>query len=700
MQFRSVRAMSLLSAAAVSALAGSTFGAQYGVAGSVSVPLSTTDDTAAMNPITYNSAGLLVQTIQEATVPNGNFQGAGTPYLVGTFGSTTGTGPFSSSTTYTAYYYNPLAGLHFFGQYNSSSTDQYLGNGNTNSFNTPGGATVPLFTHTVNLTGENASGQVIANEGIEAPDTKTLSIFGRHAFQYSIATNSYVSLGLGGSVPSTAIGSSGASYGVDYTYTNTSSNSVTGVYSFANSANIDAAGDVSGSQNRFFAYGGAAQTSTTATLGTSTWFYNAATNATVETGLTGVGYSYARTFTGTGAGTGTFASNNDRGVNGGYSAGTATPYVDTGDSVAHSIGTEPWLYSSTTNTVTPVSLYQSGIVPSVAGSALTYSYSYPVSYNNSANTLTFSGNDRSGTIAALNSLGQVGGNSTLYQAASGSTSKGQDSFIYTPTTNAYQQVGLISNGFAGGGTSSFVSAAGARNSTLLFLNNAGASAGTSTQYVSASAGGSGNNSSSAVPWFTPAAGPTIQIGLTDSYHTANTSGYTYTGGGVSELTNTGLVAGTAARYAPGTASSLGTDPFIYDSNTGTTYDLDPFTNTPGSYFLGSVTYLSESGLAVGEYKTNSAAPYSAFEWSETGGFVDLTSATSLLYTPYQTLINAYSVDPTGNTIYVTVGTLNNGNATMTGIAVLSTAVPEPASLAVLAGAVALSCSRRRRVAVG
>ena len=697
MQGSSQRVLKLLSVAAAFGLHGVAFGQSYQVAGSVGVPLTTTDDTAAAHPITYGSAGLLVQTLQVATVPNGNYQGAGTPYLVGTFGSTTGTSAQSSSTTYTAYYYNPTVGLHFFGQYSVNSPDHYLGNGNFNTYQTPGGVSVPLYTHTVNLTGNNAAGQVIANEGIEATDTKTLSIFGRHAFRFDIPTDTYVALGLGNATPDTTIGASGASFGVNYSYTNLSAGTSTGVYSFSNSANIGATGNVSGTTSRYFAYGGAVQTSTTATLGTSTWFYNAANNTTTETGLTGPGYNYARTFTGAGAGTGTFVTNNDRGTRGGFSVGTATSYVDTGDSVAHSTGAEPWLYSAATGTASPVSLYQSGITPTVAGSVLSYAYSNPASFNNSSNTASFSGSNRSGSVAALNSVGQVGGNSTLYQAGT-STSKGQDAFVYTPgAATPYRQVGLTSNGFAANGTSSFVSTAGVRSSTLSYLNVAGQSVGTSTQYVSSGAAGAGNASNNSVAWFAPAATPAVQIGLFDTYHTATTAGYTYTSSSVNELTDSGLVGGSSGRFAPGTATSLGSDPWIYDATTGITTNLDPFANSPTAYFSGSITYLSETGLAVGQYKTNSAASFSAFAWTPTSGFIDLTTAAGLSTgtSPFQTLINGFSINPDG-TIYATAGTLNNGTASQTGIAVLTVAVPEPATLSIAAVGAALLAGRRRR----
>jgi hypothetical protein len=674
--------------------------AQYQIAGSFSVPITASDDTAANLQLTYGN--MLIQTIQEVTVPNGNYQGANTPYLVGTLGSTT-LEAHSSSTTYTAFYYSATTGLQFFGQYNASSSAQYLSNAAT--YNAGGGAPIVyLDYHTIALFGENSSGEVIAYEGIEDPNSTSSGVLGRHAFGYNIVSNTYTSLGLSGVGSPTAVGPSGASYAANFNYTN-NNGATTGTYSSSTPDNIDTAGEISGTTSRYYGWSGVAQSSTTS-LGTSTWFYSPP-GGTVETGLYGTGYNYLKSFSD--GGTGTFATESDKGVNAGYSVGTATCYLDTGTGSANQDGTQAWEYSRATNTTTPIGLYAAGQTPNIAGFGSNYNGSaISYSYNYTSGTTTVS-TDRSSSITALSSTGQVGGNDSYYFGAA-SGSKGQIAWVYTPVLGTYKQVGLTSNGFASGGTTSYVNLSAASSSTVSFINKVGTSVGYSTEYLSSGPSGSGTVTSMNEAWYTPAGGTTVPIGPTDSYHTAVSATYgSYISSSVSELTDSGLVGGTSTRYTPGTTTSNGTDPWVFDPSAngglGGYFILDPYANS-NSYFLGSITYLSDGRYAVGEYKLNSSASYSAFAWSELSGFVDLGSATPELSEPpysdsnsnIQAFVNAFSVDDGGDTVYTTAGYVLNGLTTVDGAAVLSGTlpVPEPATLSVVAGLAAASLLRRRR----
>ncbi len=715
MPVRKLRAASLIAASACAVFAGRA-SAQYTIAGSYSFGPNGnpgTDDTGPNqtgNAVVDSSA--LFQSYgapAQAVVPGSYIQGAGSPYAIGTVGSKiqTGTGfqgP-SYTTSTTAFYYSPTTGFNYFGQYNTSTNIQYVDTGATTNYSTgsPSATFVSTDSHYVSLSAENAVGQAVGSEQINSLDSKTNGIDGQHAFLFTIPTNTGTGLGL----TSLSVGSTGASYAVNFNYSNISSTTSQATYEYSSAVGIDNLGDASGQSSRYFAYGGDYQSTTpslTGTLGTSAFFYNSKTQTSVETGLYGPGYSYQKTIASLSGlndgGTGTYASNTDRGINNGYQVGTVTPYIDNGNSTGTSLGTEGWTYSPATGT-TPVSLYQSGLTPNIAGFGTSYngsalSYSYAVT--SSVNSAT--GNYRSTTITALNASGLVGGNSSYY--AAGSTSaKGTDSWIYTPATQSYQQVGLLTNGFASGGTSSFVNLSAQRSSNIAYINAGGASVGTSTEYLSSGPGGAGSTGTTTVSWFTPAGGSSIQIGPTDANHTAVSSTLgSYVNDSVTIVTDTGYVAGSATRYLANSTTTNGTDAWVYNSNTGELDILDPNPNSTTA-FTSQISYLAPNGIAVGEYKVGSNGYYQAFAWSAYSGFIDLTSDTPETDPNITELTDAISYNPVTGTI-ITTGQYVSGGVAETpggGVAYLTgapIAVPEPASLAVIGGLAAAGLLRRRR----
>jgi hypothetical protein len=735
---RKIRVVSLLASATLAGLAGSVFG-QYQILGSYSIGdtqsptnpnifgntgtnadgVPYTDDTGPNGtgtPVTYNSTLFQSYASTQAVIPSGYIQSAGSPYAIGTSGFTVQVaaagGHFSEfATSTTAFYYSPTTGFNYMGQYNSSTSNQYVDTGTTTNYSSgsPSATYTSTLSHFVTLSAENAVGQAVGSEGINSPDSTTNGIDGQHAFVFNIPTNTAAGLGLVG----TSIGNSGASYAANFNYSNTSSAVVHSTYQYSLSDAVDNLGNASGNSSRYFAYGGdslASSPGLSGSLGTSAWFYNG--TSSVETGLYGTGYSYQKTFAPlaglSDGGTGTFASNADKGVNNGYQVGTATAYVDTGDSVAHSVGADGWV-SHNGGPATALGLYNAGITPTVDSSPLAYSYSYMTQLNNSTNTIAFTAINRSTNITALNANGVVGGTSTLYQAGSGSLSKGSDAWIYTPSgpsTGSYRQVGLLSNGFASGGTSSYVSSPSSntpytRSSTIAYINSAGASVGTSTQYVSSGAGGTGNLSTGTIAWYAPAGGAAMPIGVYDANHTSVSSlGYTTNSDSVSVVTDTGFVAGSASRYTPGTSTGIGSDAWVYDSNTGQTYILDPNPNSTAA-FTSQISYLAPNGVAVGEYKLGSNSYFQAFAWSEYSGFIDLTANTSMTDPNLTELTDAISYNPLTGTI-ITTGQYVSGGSVQTpdgGVAFLNAtiAVPEPASFSVVGVLAAVGLLRRRRL---
>ena len=162
---------------------------------------------------------------------------------------------------------------------------------------------------------------------------------------------------------------------------------------------------------------------------------------------------------------------------------------------------------------------------------------------------------------------------------------------------------------------------GVRSSTITYLNNSGLSTGTSRQYV----GGTAANYNT-IAWVNPAGGSPTALGLTGGAYSLPSTGSNYTPDKVTELTNSGLVGGYSDRYS-GT-SVVGQDAWIYNQTTNSYSTLEPdpalLTGYAG-YFSDTITYLSETGFAVGDFQLSSGGATYAFLWTPGGGFDDLTN---------------------------------------------------------------------------
>jgi hypothetical protein len=662
MRLKKAQVTTLMAVAAFAGLTGQSF-AQYTFVNSNQLPYAGTDDTATNNSLTYGG-NALNNNLGYGNVagPQANLPGSGAPFVVSALTNTTLLA-HGSITIQTDSYLDNSGGIHYFGQFNPSTTLQYQNSGST--YSTQANASAPILTfpqnyHLASVYGENSQGVVAANEEIEAPDATSNGALGQNAFLFNIGSGSYTTLGLSG----LSVAGSNASYGVNVNYSNTAGGTSPGTYASSGVLSVDNAGNADGKTNRYYAFGGVAQSSASSSaLGTSTWYYKKSDGSTTETGLYGPGYSFKKTFSD--GGTGLYVSNSNGGTNGGYSVGTTTPYVDLGNGTTNGqAGTEAWEYSAATGHTTAISMYQAGQTPTLHYVSGALSYSYTTSVANGSGTY------RSSKLGALNANGLVGASSNYYYAGT-STSPGSIAWIYNPANTSYTQVGLTNNGFAAGGTQSFVkSSTSAESSTIYAINTAGASTGTSTQYLSTGAGGAGTVSTNTVAWYTPAnSSASIQIGPSDSNHLAVSSATgNYITDSVFALTDQGLVAGSATRYTPGTTTTNGQDGFIYDANTGQTMVVDP---NPAStaYFNSTISYIAPNGVAVGTFKTSASGTPHAFIWSAYSGFKDLSTSTtgygSGVATNLSYITNAYSYDPGSGSVFVQANFLYNGAAYFT-----------------------------------
>ena len=124
-------------------------------------------------------------------------------------------------------------------------------------------------------------------------------------------------------------------------------------------------------------------------------------------------------------------------------------------------------------------------------------------------------------------------------------------------------------------------------------------------------------------WYTaPNSGASVPIGPSDPWHTATSSTLgNYVNETATIITDTGLVAGSATRYAPGTTTTDGSDAWVYNTISGELDILDPDPDSTNN-FTSSITYLSPNGVAVGEYAVGHRDIWGrqAFVWSAVLGF--------------------------------------------------------------------------------
>ena len=700
---------SLIAAVAAVSLHGQAFaaGPQYQanpvVTASVATSYESSFGNAPGTTTSYTSFGL--SSVSRATLPNGGF----TSLIVGNLSGKTKDANAASVTT--AFAYDPTNGFRLIGDYTSSAT----------------GART-----SANIQNVNGVGQVIGTSyysSTSSTDTNGTNL-GQEAWLYSTSGNSNISIGL------TGTNFSYTKPAIPVTPATTPPTTFAGTYRYSTPSFINNLGQVVGTTLRFAGdtnSSGVANTTPSTSLGTSAFLYSPGSGSN-EIGLIDADHSYNLNVANANGTTPTRYSNNA--VNGltssgtgptatSYISGTATAYYDLGTGVAGTnLGTDGWV-SVNGATPTAIGFYQRGIDPAV-DNASGATFKYYVTKTANVGTTPSSSQSRATSITALNSTGQVIGTGTYYTAAGGFA--GQDAFIYSSATQKYRQLGFYSNGFAtnttpttpttpAAGNTSYVSLTGGRTTNVNYLNDAGQSVGNSTQYYYyKNASNTTVLATSQVAWTDSGTGPT-RIGLYGQPSDVNTSTNVSrhvdpvtgsTTSSVTNLTQSGYVGGYSNRYTLNGAASLGIgqDAWVYDpsGNINPIYPVDATSSDLGYYTNTLISYLSEDGIAVGQYRnsttsTSSTGLYNkAFLWSLATGFVDLNTSLSpaLTTTGYQNLITSFFSSTGGTTLYATGS--KGLDANVGGLFVLTPAVPEPTTLAVVVGGAFTLIRRRRRTA--
>ena len=450
----------------------------------------------------------------------------------------------------------------------------------------------------------NASGQVI---GIRYHVDASNLFTGSDAWIYSPTTNTTQMIGL-----------------TDAAHTQTDGTSTNQVYA------LNATGQVAGFavRNHYDGYFG----------GDDIWIYSSPTHTTQSIGLTGPGYS--------GAFGGPYGSTDSRFIAqnaAGYVIGRSSYFLSSTPGQLND--GDPWLYSPITQTTTRIGMYDA---------------------IHEEGNLFFLG-ARSNNAVALNASGQVAGTANHYQNVHGMLPyNGQDAWIFTPTTNVTQQIGLVdSNHTQSGGytyhkpvainDSGQIAGYSSRFSGQTDLGQDAwvySSTTNSTQPIGLTDGGhmqvggylfnqptdlnaagevvgfakryNGSADQGQDAWFySPTTNTTQLIGLTDKIHTQV--------GGTSVnntmfLNAAGLIVGTAKRYNgnsdPSMSSDNGIDSWLFDPVSRVTYNLVSSLSATG-FASSTVSYLGDNGLVLGSYNVNGGATQDAFLWTEAAGFHDL-----------------------------------------------------------------------------
>jgi hypothetical protein len=660
----------IATAASLVVLVGPAFAQQYQLNPAVTLPLTSTDGTAAATPTTYTTLSSLTQ-IPRANNPNGPFGSMIVGSLIGT------TNNAAAASVGTAFAFDPVNGFRLIGKYTVTSK---------------GGHTNP------NVRAINNVGQVVGTSPINSTlSSDSNSLLGTDTWLYSTSDGSNISLGLTGP-------------NFSYTKTVPANGTVTPVgfsapFSTSNPSFLNNLGQVVGTTNRF---AGDSMPTPSTSLGTSAWLYSP-TSATpiTEVGLLDSNHEYNFVSGGT---SGRFSTNSVAGfTDTGYMMGSATAFYDVGNGTGTNLGSDGWV--SNGSTTTGIGLYLRGIAPDIqSGVPDTYHY-YQTPTTGTLGTTPATSQTRGSTLVGINSAGQVIGTSQYYSATSNGF-KGSDAFVYSIPNGTYRQLGFFSNGFTGSappvGATSYVSTTGNRTSTPAYINAGGQIVGTSTQYIYYNQNNVSTVSSGQVAWIDGGTGPTRiglfgQVGDPSTRHVNPQTGVT--SASITNLTDSGLVGGFSSRYylaSNGTGTQYGQDAWVYNSNTGAISMVAPAAALNDIFFSSSITYLSEDGYAVGQYsmtatQSSSGAVARAFLWSLDGGFVDLGTSLSpaLTASGYQNLINGFYSTSGGGTLYASAS--NTVSTTINGIVTLTPAVPEPTSLAIVAGVIPLLHRRRRTV---
>ena len=451
-------------------------------------------------------------------------------------------------------------------------------------------------------------------------------------------------------------------YGAGYTQS--------GDYSYVIDQAMDSTGDAVGTSKRY--------DGTNLQVGTDAWYYSASTNSSQVIGFTGAGYNFTtadgaasetsavKAMSSSGAAVGTsdrYSGSTSEGQDAWYyvpSSGTTTQIGLTGPTYQGAGG----LANSSITAMSPSGMTVGTTTRYFGGSSGMGADAWLYNPTNNSNTqigLTTAnyqnGNVEQSSISAVNSLGQAAGTSFRYLSG---TQIGQDAWFYNPTSNTTTAIGLTGSVYVSPTNST-------RNSSISSLNTNGLVTGTSNRYD-----GSGNSLGSDAWLYNAATNTTMQIGLTGAGYVSSTGAETSF---PSALSNTGLVGGFANRYNG--ATQEGQDGWVFDNNTDTTYTLDFSQNAAGSAST-TISYISDSGIVVGSYikYTGASSTTDAFEWTESGGFIDLNTAVPNL-SAWSLLGQATRVSNSGQ--IVGYGTPAGETGTTAAVWVL-TPIYQPASL--------------------
>jgi hypothetical protein len=424
--------------------------------------------------------------------------------------------------------------------------------------------------------------------------------------------------------------------GSGYTYTNGS-----GVNEASNLVQLNNTGQAIGYSSRYSSSG--------TNLGRDTWFFNG--TSTQQIGLTGSGYNYTN-------GSGVFEQGFLLGMN---NAGQAAGYSDRFSSSASSLGEDSWFFNGTTT-------QQIGLTGS--------------GYNFTLSSGVFEGSQP----GALNNAGQVAGFSERF--SSSGSSLGEDSWFFNGTTT--QQIGLT------GGVYSYTTSSGVNQSSFpLLLNNTGKASGYVSRYTS-SGGDLGQDS-----WFFNGT-TTQQIGLTGTGYSYNNGSGVYQFSEPIQMNDAGQLVGYSDRYSSG-GTAQGQDGWLFDSAQDMTYSLHFSEDSANDESMTDPLILTANGDVLGYYELYNGSVDEgehAFEWSESGGFVDLGSAVNggLTAAGWEAPEDAYLAAGTNADGFATyiVGSGQVVGGSGDGAAYLLTAVPEPTSATLLLGGFAVYATRRRR----
>jgi hypothetical protein len=326
---------------------------------------------------------------------------------------------------------------------------------------------------------------------------------------------------------------------------------------------------------------------------------------------------------------------------------------------------------------------------------------------------------------ALNNLGQATGFTARTAVVNSSAvSLGQDAWVYYPTgTNTVPSgatAGITQVGLLGGAYEATTSSGVNRTSNALALSNSGAVAGVSSRFQSSSSTSAAGQDA----WYyDPANGITTstEIGLTGTVNgisyedtpTGATNNFRYST--ITAMNQTGMVGGTSIRLPqansttsnPGSSTNGGQDAWVYSAATGKTYDVDPNSNASVAKWFSTITYISDTGVAIGyddnTYTVNGGTPTitkdKLFEWylgyDSSDNLYDLPTFQYISSQAYSTIGYTPSLTSTGSLIGY--GGLSTDNSSSY-VPLEFTPVPEPASLGLIASGTLLLLGRRRRKA--